>query len=86
MNYLEAATEKLKSSILEYLTKAGHPVSLDDVFFEKPSNSNHGELLRMTMTKNIKSIRTKYRNLKLKCLNTQKQTTITKLLLPQYFL
>lgn len=44
MNYLEATTEKLKSSILEYLTKAGHSVSLDDVFFEKPSNSNHGDI------------------------------------------
>ena len=44
------------------------------------------ELLRTSMTKSIKSIRTKYRSLKLKCLNTEKQIMITKLLLPQCFL
>src|SRR3989339_1999619 len=44
MNYLETTIEKLTSNILEYLTKAGHSVSLDDVLFEKPSNSKHGDI------------------------------------------
>gem|GEM_PF-6631539 len=35
------------------------------------------------MTRNIKSIRTKYRHLKLKCQNTQKQIMNTKILLLQ---
>ncbi|MEI6346053.1 MAG: hypothetical protein WCO79_02365 [bacterium] len=42
-----------------------------------------GELLRMSMTRNIKSIKTRYRLWKLNFLNTQKPTMITKRLLLQ---
>lgn len=45
-----------------------------------------GELLRICMTKSIKSIRTKYRPLKLKCPSTQKLITITKQPLLRCFL
>ncbi len=44
-----------------------------------------GKLLRTSMTRNTKSFRTKCKFLKLKCLNTQKQIMITKLLLLQCF-
>jgi len=44
-----------------------------------------GELLRMFMTKNIKTIRIKYRSLKLNFQNAEKQTTITKQPLLQSF-
>jgi len=49
-------------------------------------NKKIRELLRIPMTKSIKSIKTKYNYLKLKCLNTVKQITNTKILLLPSFL
>lgn len=42
-----------------------------------------GELLRIPMTRNIKNFKTRYKSLKLKCLNIVKQITNTKILLLQ---
>lgn len=45
-----------------------------------------GELLRILMTRNIKSYKTKYKSLKLKCLNTVRQTMNIKIPLQLLFL
>lgn len=79
--------KRQSASTLAYLLELGQEI--DPKGFQLFCDADYalvdGGLLRTSMTKSIKTIRIKYRSLKLNFQNTEKQTTITKQPLLQSF-
>ena len=74
--------------VLNYLAHLGKTLDKDgySIYCNADYSLVEGGLLSQYMTKNIKSIRIKFRRWKLKCQNTARQTTITKQPLLQSYL